>query len=244
LGNGVTLEMVSIPGGSFKMGSPLQEKSRNSNESPQHDVNVPAFFLGRFEVTQEEYQQVMGTNPSSFKGKKRPVEQVSWNDAVEFCKKLSQKTGRTYRLPSEAEWEYACRAGTTTPFHFGETITTELANYDGNYTYASEPKGKSRQQTTEVGIFPPNAFGLYDMHGNVWEWCQDTWHDSYKGAPSNGSAWVDNDNQYRLLRGGSWFNYPIYCRSASRGNDFRAERDLISYGIGFRVVCAVGSNIK
>lgn len=240
LGNGVTLEMISIPGGSFKMGSPSAEKSRNSNESPQHDVNVPAFFMGRFEVTQEQYQQVMGTNPSRFEGKKRPVKQVSWNDAVEFCKKLSQNTGRTYRLPSEAEWEYACRAGTTTPFHFGETITTELANYNGNYTYASEPKGKYRQQTTEVGIFLPNAFGLYDMHGNVWEWCQDTWHESYTGAPKDGSAWINNDNQYHLLRGGSWINSPNYCRSASRYFNTWAERDFIDDPVGFRVVCAVG----
>jgi formylglycine-generating enzyme required for sulfatase activity len=144
--------------------------------------------MKKFEVTQEQYQQIMGSNPSNFKGAKRPVEKVSWNDAVEFCKKLSQKTRHKYRLPSEAEWEYACRAGTTTPFHFGETITTELTNYDGDYTYASGLKGKYRKQTTEVGTFPPNAFGLYDMHGNVWEWCQDTWHDSYKGAPTDGSA--------------------------------------------------------
>lgn len=217
---------------------------RTTNESPQHDVNVPAFFMGRFEVTQEQYQQVMGTNPSKFQGKKRPVEQVSWNDAVEFCNKLSQKTGRKYRLPSEAEWEYACRAGTTTPFHFGETITTELANYNGDHIYASEPKGKYRQQTTEVGSFPPNAFGLHDMHGNVWEWCQDTWHDSYKGAPSNGSAWINNDNQLRLLRGGSWVLDPDRCRSASRYYVGAAGRYLIDLYIGFRVVCAVGSIIK
>jgi formylglycine-generating enzyme required for sulfatase activity/uncharacterized caspase-like protein len=235
LGNGVTLEMVSIPGGSFKMGSPSGEESRNSNESPQHDVNVPAFFMGRFEVTQEQYQKVMGTNPSNFKKVKRPVESVSWNDAVEFCEKLSQKTGRTYRLPSEAEWEYACRAGTTTPFYFGETITTELANYNGNSIYASESKGKYRGETTEVGSFSPNAFGLYDMHGNVWEWCQDTWHDSYKAAPKDGSAWIDNENQSRLFRGASWVYNPEVCRSAIRAtlNPVSAISD-----VGFRVVCA------
>jgi formylglycine-generating enzyme required for sulfatase activity len=191
--------------------------------------------MGRFEVTQEQYQKVMGKNPSNFKEAKHPVEQVSWNDAVEFCKKLSQKTGRTYRLPSEAEWEYACRAGTTTPFHFGETMTTELANYKGDYTYAFEPKGKFRKQTTEVGIFPPNAFGLYDMHGNVSEWCEDTNHDSYNKAPSNGSAWIDNNNQHRLLRGGSWYNTPEYCRCAVHdSNDPINNIDVI----GFRVVCA------
>ncbi len=167
LGNGITLEMVDIPAGSFLMGSPESENGRSSSESPQHIVNVPAFSMGKFEVTQEQYQQIMGKNPSNFKGLKLPVEQVSWNDAVEFCQKLSQKTGRKYRLPSEAEWEYACRAGTTTPFHFGATITSELANYYGTDVYASESKGESRGQTTNVGTFPPNAFGLYDMHGNV-----------------------------------------------------------------------------
>ncbi|WGV23926.1 SUMF1/EgtB/PvdO family nonheme iron enzyme [Halotia branconii] len=237
LGNGVTLEMVSIPSGSFKMGSPSGEKSRTSDESPQHDVNVPAFFMGRFEVTQEQYQKVMSKNPSNFKGKKRPVEQVSWNDAIEFCKKLSDKTGRKYRLPSEAEWEYACRAGTKTPFHFGETITTELANYNGDYIYASEPKGNKRGETIEVESFPPNGFGLYDMHGNVWEWCQDTRHDSYEKAPGNGSAWIDSNSYSRLLRGGSWSSNPSNCRSGSR---FNGSRDNYYYYCGFRVVCTAG----
>ncbi|WP_435024583.1 caspase, EACC1-associated type [Nostoc sp. CALU 1950] len=244
LGNGITLDMVEIPAGSFKMGSPPSENGRGKSEDPQHAVNVPAFFIGKFEVTQEQYQQIMGSNPSNFKGAKRPVEKVSWNDAIDFCKKLSQKTGRKYRLPSEAEWEYACRAGTTTPFHFGETITTELANYDGDYTYASAPKGKNRQQTTEVGSFPPNAFGLYDMHGNVWEWCQDNWHDSYKGAPRDGSAWVNNDNQFQVLRGGSWIDYLNFCRSASRNYNYRAERVGINLYVGFRVVCVVGRSAR
>ncbi len=242
LGNGITLEMVEILAGSFKMGSPPDENGRSKNEEPQHSVNVPAFFMGKFEVTQEQYEKIMGSNPSNFNGLKRPVEKVSWNNAIDFCKKLSQKTRRKYRLPSEAEWEYACRAGTTTPFHFGETITTELANYDGNYTYASEPQGKCCQQTTEVGSFPPNAFGLYDMHGNVFEWCQDTWHDSYEGAPSDGSAWIDNDNQSRILRGGSWIDNPRYCRSA-----FRPDSRLIdnrNYYIGFRIVCAGGRTLQ
>jgi formylglycine-generating enzyme required for sulfatase activity len=144
LGNNITLEMVQIPGGSFMMGSPASEKGRSQDESPQHQVNVPAFAMGKFTVTQEQYQQVMGKNPANFKGGNRPVEQVSWNDAVEFCNKLnqiSQKTGRKYRLPSEAEWEYACRAGTNTPFHFGKTITSDLANYDGSTVYAFEPEG-------------------------------------------------------------------------------------------------------
>jgi formylglycine-generating enzyme required for sulfatase activity len=242
LGNGITLDMVEIPGGSFNMGSPPDENGRTKSEEPQHAVNVPTFFIGKFEVTQEQYQQIMGRNPSNFKVPKRPVETVSWNDAVDFCKKLSQKTGREYRLPSEAEWEYACRAGTTTPFHFGETITTELANYNGNSTYASAPKGKNRQETTEVGSFSPNAFGLYDMHGNVWEWCQDTWHDSYKGAPSDGSAWIDNDNQYQLLRGGSWRYYPVNCRSAYRDWP-HARRPRLLFWFSYCVRCREDSSV-
>ena len=151
-----------------------------------------------------------------------------------FCEKLSELTGRTYRLPSEAEWEYACRAETTTPFHFGPTITTDLANYDGNYTYGNGPKGTYRQQTTDVGSFPPNAFGLYDMHGNVWERCQDVWHENYEGAPTDGSAWLEGgDQSWRVLRGGSWFGSPDVCRSANR---FRFPRDDILGNVGFRVV--------
>ncbi|MBO3459925.1 SUMF1/EgtB/PvdO family nonheme iron enzyme [Aetokthonos hydrillicola Thurmond2011] len=238
LGNSITLEMISIPAGSFQMGSPLGEKGRRDDEQPQHMVKVPTFFIGRFEVTQEQYQQIMGKNPSNFKGAKRPVERVSWNDAVEFCKKLSQKTGRKYRLPSEAEWEYACRAGTTTPFHFGNTITTDLANYNGDYTYASEYKGRNRGETTDVGSFPPNAFGLYDMHGNVWEWCADTWHDNYKGAPTDGSVWSDNQNSSQVLRGGSLIVNPENCRSAAR-NYFNPVDD--DFNLGFRVVCGGGA---
>ena len=179
----------------------------------------------------------MKADPSFHKGDSLlPVERVSWFDVVEFCARLSKKTGRTYRLPSEAEWEYACRAGTTTPFHFGETITSKLANYGGKKTYNSEPKGEYREQTTPVVDFQvANAFGLYHMHGNVWEWCADSWHPNYIGAPTDGSAW-NNDNDNRLLRGGSWFSAPMFCRSAFR-------YDLIFPGrphkgtLGFRVVC-------
>jgi formylglycine-generating enzyme required for sulfatase activity len=148
---------------------------------------------------------------------------------------LSQKTGREYRLPSEAEWEYACRAGTTTPFHFGETITTELANYNGTDTYASEPKSKYFPQITDVGSFPPNAFGLYDMHGNVWEWCQDDWHENYIDAPKDGSVWTSQSGNLKRLRGGSWGYNPAYCRSASR---FDSNLDNHYLHIGFRVVCS------
>jgi len=243
LGNGINLEMVSIPGGTFIMGSPDTEKERRNSESPQHKVTVAPFFMGKAPVTQAQWKAVvalpqinqsLNPDPSTFKGANRPVERVSWHDAVEFCARLSTKTGRDYRLPSEAEWEYACRAGTTTPFHFGETITSELANYNGNFTYGSEPKGKYRQETTVVGSFQvANAFGLYDMHGNVWEWCADTWHDNYLGAPSDGSVWeFGGDDTYRMLRGGCWYNYHWYCRSAYRhryGADFRCEY------YGFRV---------
>ncbi len=193
--------------------------------------------MGRYTVTQEQYQAVMGNNPSRFKGAKKPVENVSWEQAKEFCAIISQSSGKTYRLPSEAEWEYACRAGTTTPFHFGSTITTAIVNYDGNYPYVSAPKGEYRQQTTNVGIFPPNAFGLYDIHGNVWEWCEDTWHDNYNGAPTDGSAWVSENNQ-KMLRGGSWVSHAINCRSAYRGWGVRDHRND---NVGFRVVLSASS---
>ncbi len=254
--NGVQLEMVSIPEGNFKMGSLEDEPERFSDESPQHPVTVPAFFMGKYTVTQAQWKAVVSLpqvnrelkpDPSRFKGANRPVERVSWYDAVEFCQRLTAHTKREYRLPSEAEWEYACRAGTTTPFHFGETITSELANYDANSIYGRGVKGTYRKQTTPVGSFnAANNFGLYDMHGNVWEWCLDDWHDNYEGAPIDGIAWFnDNDNLSQkqgraVLRGGSWIYGPRRCRSASRDTLPWAERDDIHYGIGFRVVCAVG----
>jgi formylglycine-generating enzyme required for sulfatase activity len=181
----------------------------------------------------------------------RPVENVSWHDAMEFCNRLSQRTGRHYTLPSEAQWEYACRAGSTTPFHFGATITPDLANYDGNITYANGPKGEYRKQTTPVRMFPANAWGLHDMHGNVLEWCLDQWHASYEGAPADGNAWLsttepteqttrdtgndsDTEEGRRLLRGGSWLINPWFCRSATR---HRRRPVSASYVVGFRVVC-------
>jgi formylglycine-generating enzyme required for sulfatase activity len=164
----------------------------------------------------------------------RPVERVSWDDAMEFCSRLRQRTGRTYTLPSEAQWEYACRAGTTTPFAFGETITPELANYDCNFTYGEGRKGEFREQTTPVGMFDANAWGLQDMHGNVLEWCLDHWHESYEGALEDGSAWLSEGGESRLLRGGSWNYFPRYCRSATR-NHYLPVNALSD--IGFRVVC-------
>jgi formylglycine-generating enzyme required for sulfatase activity len=234
LANDTQLEMVAIPGGTFIMGSPENEVERFSDESPQHEVTVPGFFIGKYQLTQLQYQTIMGTNPSYFKGDNRPVEGVCWEDAVKFCQKLNHRTLGNYRLPSEAEWEYACRAGTKTPFHFGDNVTTDLVNYNGNYPYPSAPKGKYREQTTDVGIFPPNAFGLYDMHGNVWEWCEDDWNENYINAPINGSALISRSKR-KLVRGGSWYYYPEHCRSASR---YDTNLDYYYNPVGFRVVCS------
>jgi formylglycine-generating enzyme required for sulfatase activity/uncharacterized caspase-like protein len=243
LGNGVILEMVAIPGGNFMMGSPENEEGRSNDESPQHQVNVPPFFMGKYPVTQKQWKAVaalpkvkidLEVDPSYFKGDNLPVECVSWNDAQEFCARLSQLTKKTYRLPSEAEWEYACRGGTTTPFYFGETISTDLANYNGNYTYGNGVKGEYREKTTEVGIFPANPCGLYDMCGNIWEWCEDEWHENYINAPTDGSVWSDDSNSdAKLLRGASWFYIPVYCRSARRCYNVAGFDD---FNFGFRVV--------
>ena len=266
LGQGVTLEMVLVPGGSFMMGQTEAEKAELirqfgekdfnqyfARELPQHEVTLAAFSLGKYPITQAQWRAVaslptvkidLDPDPSRFKGDKRPVEQVNWQEAMEFCDRLSKKLGQPYTLPSEAQWEYACRADTTTPFHFGETITTDLANYRGSdweyegktYPgfYGQGPRGAFREQSTEVGSFPPNAFGLSDMHGNVWEWCLDHFHDSYKGAPADGSAWVTGgDSDLRMLRGGSWLNFSWYCRCAYRLNH---DPDNRRYHLGFRVV--------
>ncbi|MDJ0516142.1 MAG: SUMF1/EgtB/PvdO family nonheme iron enzyme [Trichodesmium sp. MO_231.B1] len=237
LGNGIKLEMVYIPGGSFLMGSPEDEEGREQNESPQHEVTLEPFYMSKYPITQEQYQAMMGNNPSNFKGENRPVEKVNWHDAIEFCKKVSRKTGKIYRLPSESQWEYACRAGITTPFYFGETITSELVNYNGNYPYAYAPKDQYRQETTDVGSFPPNAFGLYDMHGNVLEWCQDVWHGNYNGAPTDGSTWeTGGDSNQRMLRGGSWYYNSGDCRCARRLYSSAGVSDIDG---GFRIVSSV-----
>jgi formylglycine-generating enzyme required for sulfatase activity len=240
LGNGLFLEMVAIPGGTFLMGSPETEPKRHKDEGPQHQVTVAPFLMGRYPVTQAQWQAVMGNNPSYFKGPQRPVEQVSWNDAMEFCQKLSERTGRPFRLPSEAEWEYAGRAGTTTPFCFGPTITTELANYAGTAKkYADEPKGVYREQTTDAGQFPPNAFGLYDVHGNVWEWCADSWYGNYEDAPDDGSPRGKKDDQKtKVLRGGSWYLTAGLCRAACR---LGLVPDLRFNDRGFRVVLSASA---
>ncbi|MFP4009886.1 MAG: SUMF1/EgtB/PvdO family nonheme iron enzyme, partial [Spirulinaceae cyanobacterium] len=279
LGQGVQLDLVQLPGGKFLMGTAEAEIERlckkyerdwSRRESPQHSVQIAPFLMGKTPVTQDQWRAVvtqvgkivrdLNPDPSNFKGGNRPVEQVSWYDAVEWCARLSKLTGKEYRLPSEAQWEYACRAGTTTPFAFGEALTTDIANYDGNYTVAEETKGQYREETTPVASFPANRFGLYDCHGNVWEWCFDPFHDNYQNAPGDRKVWdetiKENDNRYQkpsenlkvlleennrtfVLRGGSWPDFPFVCRSAYRDHD---ARDLISYVLGFRV-CLVGAGL-
>lgn len=249
LGNATIMEMVAIPGGEFLMGSTADQALEDA-ESPQHRVKVQPFFMGMFPVTQAQWKAIaalpqvrseLDPDPARFKSPDRPIEMVSWFDVIEFCARLSQRNGRTYRLPSEAEWEYACRAGTSTPFHFGETITPDIANYNGNYTYEDGPKGIYRGETSPVGSFPANAFGLHDLHGNVWEWCADHWHDNYVGAPTDGRAWLTRKkHQPRSLRGGAWNREPWACRSAYRD---RANPDTRNKFIGFRIVCEVGRSV-
>jgi formylglycine-generating enzyme required for sulfatase activity len=245
----VPANMVRIQGGTFMMGSPASEVNRNSEREVQHSVTVSSFYMGKYPVTQKEYQEVMGTNPSNFKGDSLPVEMVSWYDAINYCNRLSQREGLTpaytvngenvtwnqnasgYRLPTEAEWEYACRAEKTTPFSTGNNITTSQANYDGNYPYNNNAKGTYREKTTAVGSFSPNSWGLYDMHGNVWEWCWD-WYGTY---PSN--AQTDprgaSSGSDRVLRGGSWSDDAQDLRSANRGGYTPSNR---YNNIGFRLV--------
>ena len=232
----VNLDMVYVPGGEFKMGSPITEAHRQKTEGLRHLVKVPPFFMGKYPITQAQWQAIMGNNPSEFKGPNQPVEGVSWLEAVEFCQKLSTATGQAYRLPSEAEWEYAARAGTYTPFVIGKTLTTVLANYDGRYTYGEGQQGTFRKKTIKVGTFSANAFGLYDVHGQVWEWCQDQWHENYDGAPTDGTAWVDKEDTKlrRVRRGGSWYEGPHTCRSAFR---YHSAPDSSQNSFGLRVVC-------
>ena len=228
-------ELVVIPAGRFTMGSPESEWGRSSDEGPQHEVRIRSFLMGRTTVTQGQWKAVMGRNPSYFKncGDDCPVENVTWNEAQEYIHQLGQRSGKTYRLPSEAEWEYAARAGTTTPFYTGQTITTDQATVNGNGTYNGSAKGVYREITTKVGSFAPNAFGLSDMAGNVWQWVEDIGHDDYRGAPDDGSAWLmGGDSARRVLRGGSWYDYPQIARSAIRYWDAPGGR---SSGTGFRI---------
>jgi len=253
--SGARLEMVEVPAGTFSMGSdpirnaPLYE-DKKSDEQPVHQVNVRSFYMGRFEVTQAQWRAVaslpkvnreLDPDPSHFKGDDLPVEQVSWKAAIEFCARLSRATGKTYRLPSEAEWEYGCRAGTNSEFAFGQSITPELVNYnDAAKRYETPPKG-GRQRTTPVGsLGVANALGLYDMHGNVGEWCLDVAADDYVGAPKDGTDWKapararkHNSNDVRYARGGSWASASEVCRSAARGLE---GAELKRGSVGFHVV--------
>jgi formylglycine-generating enzyme required for sulfatase activity len=239
LKNSIGMEFVKIPAGSFMMGSPTSEKDRNEDEGPQRRVTINyEFYMGKYEVTQEEYEEVMGTNPSNFKNCPRcPIEQVSWDDAKSFIQKLNAKNdGYEYRLPSEAEWEYAARGGTTTPFGIGNgnSLSSEQANFDGDYPYGNAPQGKYLGKTTPVGSYQPNAFGLYDMHGNVWEWVEDIWKDNYSGLSVDGSANVSvGDSSLRVLRGGSWNFVGLLLRSAFRNRYAPATRYS---NFGFRLV--------
>ena len=254
---------VQINGGTFTMGSPNNEPQRDSFET-QRQVTVSGFFMGRHQVTQREYEEIMGTNPSHFRGPNLPVEQVSWFDAIEYCNRRSQHEDLTpaytisgsgnnrtvtwnrnangYRLPTEAEWEYACRAGTTTTFYTGNNITTTQANYNGNFPYNNNARGEYRERTTAVGSFPANAWGLFEMHGNVYEWCWD-WFDVYPSRAQTdpvgpASSTVGSASSYqRVMRGGSWSGSGVFLRSACRSQNPPSHRNT---GIGFRLVRPIG----
>ena len=263
--HGTFLSMLHIPAGRFLMGSPADEPGRYDDEGPQHEVQLKEFFLSQTPITQAQWRAVakwqrqehedgelwpeaLDPDPvekleeaARFLGERRPVVNVSWHDAMDFCQRLRLRSGKNYTLPSEAQWEYACRAGTTTPFHFGDTISTRLANYDGSEAYGDGAEGDFREQTTDIDSFFANPWGLHDMHGNVWEWCADHWHSNYQEAPEDGGAWIDKEGRgnkvttkNRLLRGGSWSGDHAGCRSAFRDS---GRPDGRGYGIGFRVCC-------
>jgi len=240
--------MTLISGGTFRMGSPVNERDRFNAEGPAHNVTLNAFYLSAYEVTQKEFQDLTGINNSTFKNANYPVDMVSWFEAVEYCNALSrkeklkpayiivkdevtwEKSANGYRLPTEAEWEYACRAGTTTPFYTGNNITTSQANYDGNWPYANNQSGEYRKRFIETGSFPANPWGLYDMQGNVWEWCWD-WFGNYTEEDQvNPSGAVSGTT--RVQRGGSWGSTGMELRAAFRRSYYPNERVISS---GFRV---------
>jgi formylglycine-generating enzyme required for sulfatase activity len=253
ISNSIGMKLVRIPAGKFVMGSPATEAEREAGEE-QHEVTITRpFYLGVHTVTQGQFGQVMGKNPSFFGQRNggssdHPAEQVRWNEAREFCAKLSalpeeMKAGRTYRLPSEAEWEYACRAGTTTPFNFGDALSSKQANFNGNFPYGRAEKGPFLHRTAKVGSYPPNAWGLYDMHGNIYEWCND-WYDSdyYKRSPQENPKGPESgamptgfgNNFFVVVRGGCWLDEGRACRSARR---FRLQQSEPYRWTGFRVAC-------
>ncbi|MBR8831975.1 MAG: Hercynine oxygenase [Chroococcopsis gigantea SAG 12.99] len=256
LGKNVHLDLIEIPAGEFLMGCPPGEEGWHPSQSPQHEVTLKGFLMGKYPVTQRQWAVVakweavnteLNPYPSHFEEDDRPIEQVSWWEAREFCARLAKKTGRNYNLPSESQWEYACRAHTITPFHCGLTISTDLANYSGVHwdymgricsrgNYAKGKLGEDRKESTSVNYFPfANPLGLYDLHGNVREWCDDPAHDNYEGAPADGSTWRSGgEESKRILRGGSWNGSPRKCRSAFRG---KLDPNATLYDVGFRVMC-------
>jgi formylglycine-generating enzyme required for sulfatase activity len=235
LGRDVTLDLVILPAGAYQMGS--SRHSGNPEEQPQHFVTIKSFMMSKFLITQAQWKAIMGSLPRCrFKGEDLPVERVSWNEAQQFCRQLSKRAERSYRLPSETQWEYACRAGTSTPFSIGETITTDYVNFNGEHCFKLAPRGVYRHGTTKGGAFPPNAFGLHDMHGNLWEWCADNWLDDYSASPRDHSSYQNKASRYRVARGGSWHEPPALCRSASRLQVLESDAEEF---IGFRVVSDV-----
>ncbi|HBG27731.1 MAG: hypothetical protein A2Y10_19185 [Planctomycetes bacterium GWF2_41_51] len=239
IGSDANIVMVFIPAGEFDMGSPLEELKRDNDEAQHHIKLTKPFYMGKFEVTQMQFRVIMNDNPSKFGGDNLPVENVNWYEAARFIKKLNDKTGLKFRFPTEAEWEYACRAGTTTAFNTGTTIDSDFANYDATAPYADGIIGKELKRTNKVGSYAPNAFGLYDMHGNVWEWCNDIYDgDYFKVTPSIDPKGPQDDLEGgdRVIRGGAWNEKPHKCRSADRNNRGPKTNQPI---IGFRLAMDV-----
>ena len=268
LGDGQTLTLLRIPAGRFRMGSPDQEAGRDPDEGPLHEVELQEFLMASTPITQAQWRAVarwqpgpekpwqipLPEDPALFQGKQanlgdgesdtsqHPVEQITWEEAMEFCRRLSQRSRRRYSLPSEAQWEYACRAGSSSAYAFGSALTAELATLRFPGAAVVDPRAMASPQTTPVQRHPANAWGLHDMHGNVWEWCLDHWHASYAGAPSDGSAWLDGNAPVgadRVVRGGAWSDPPSDARSACRYRlPAQAREPAI---VGLRVVCVPGS---
>jgi formylglycine-generating enzyme required for sulfatase activity len=232
------INLILIPGGEYDMGTSVR------SQSPIHLVKIAPFLISQYPITKAQWQEVASWSTVNLSLKKQPVRKgsidspvvkISWNDAVEFCDRLSIKTGSIYRLPTESEWEYTCRATTNTDFSLGQTITSKYVNYDATITYRSEPRSVYRERPNTINEFTyPNRFGVFDMHGNVWEWCADHWHDNYHGAPMDNLSWESLGESRRVIRGGSWRNEPALCTSTYR--QASNEESQSSNNIGFRIV--------